>query len=73
MERGGGSPGCTRPDLYREHDRLDVFDPSCSGTGFVGRESGGTIVTNAAGNGRDDLVVRPEDIPGFLVSDAPTE
>lgn len=41
------------------------FAPACSGSAFVGTV--GTIVTNAAGNGQDDLVVRPEDIPGFLV------
>lgn len=44
-----------------------VFDAGCAGTGFVDRSPVGTIVTNSVGNGRDDLVVRPEAIPDFLV------
>ena len=39
-----------------------VFDPGCSGGGFVGRSQVGTIVTNPAGNGRDDVFVRPEQV-----------
>ena len=59
----GAAPSTT----YTVTRNFFVFDPSCSGTGFVDRISVGTIVTNAVGNGRDALIVRPEAIPDFLV------
>ena len=59
----GAAPSTT----YTVTRNFFVFDPSCSGTGFVDRSPVGTIVTNTAGNGRDDLVVRPAAIPDFLV------
>ena len=61
----GAAPNTT----YIVTRRFFVFDPDCSG-GF-GADPVGTIRTNGAGNGQDDLVVRPEDIPDFLVSEDP--
>lgn len=45
-----------------------VFDPGCDGGGFFASPVG-TITTNAAGNGRDDTFVRPEQVPGFLAGE----
>jgi hypothetical protein len=61
----GAMPGTT----YSVTRNLYVFDPGCGGGGFVFSSPVGTIATNAAGDGTDDVVVRPEEIPGFLVGD----
>ena len=44
------------------------FAPGCGGVADD-ISSVGTISTNAAGNGTADVVVLPEQIPGFLVGD----
>ncbi|HXF97190.1 MAG TPA: hypothetical protein VNJ46_01100 [Gaiellaceae bacterium] len=47
-----------------------AFDPECDGGGFgVFASPVGAITTNEAGNGQSDAVVRPEEIPGFLVGE----
>lgn len=47
-----------------------LFDTGCDDEhGTVFASLVGTVVTNAAGNGADDVLVRPEEIPAFLVGD----
>ena len=41
------------------------LDPDCSG-GFAFQSSVATLGTNAAGNGRADIFVRPSEVPSFL-------
>jgi hypothetical protein len=60
--------GALASTTYRVTRNFFVFDPECDDPmGFVDHTQVGTITTNAAGNGRDDLVVRPETIPRVLV------
>ena len=59
--------GALANTTYRVTRNLFVFDPGCDDPmGFVDHTQVGTITTNASGNGRDDLVVRPEAIPAAL-------
>jgi hypothetical protein len=60
----GAAPGTT----YTVTRNLYVFDPACGGGGLFASPVG-TITTNAAGSGRDDVFVRPEEVPGFLVGE----
>ncbi len=62
--------GAAPNTIYIVTRRFFVFDPDCSG-GFGAPPPVGTVSTNGAGNGRDDVFVRPEDIPDFLVSEYP--
>jgi len=59
----GAEPSTT----YAVTRNFFVFDPACEGDGFVSRSQVGTITTNPAGNGTDDVVVRPEEVPEFLL------
>ena len=52
-------------DLHRDEEILRL-DPGCDGN-LVFPSPVGSITTNPAGNGSDRVVVRPEEIPGFLV------
>ena len=61
----GAAPATT----YTVTRNFFLFDPGCDGGGLVFHSPVGTITTNAAGNGADDAVVRPEEIPAFLVGD----
>ncbi len=61
----GAAPNTT----YTVTRQFFVFDPGCDGGGFVFSSPVGTITTNPAGNGRADVVVRPEEVPGFLAGD----
>ena len=60
----GAAPSTT----YTVTRHFYVFDPGCDGSFFFS-DPVGTVKTNGAGNGRDDLVVRPEAIPPGLDGD----
>lgn len=60
----GAAPSTT----YTVTRHFFLFDPGCSGN-IVFHDPVGTLTTNRAGNGRDDLVVRPEAIPEGLDGD----
>jgi hypothetical protein len=61
----GAAPNMT----YAVTRNFFLFDPGCGRGGLVFHTPVGTITTNAAGDGTDDAVARPEDIPSFLVGD----
>jgi hypothetical protein len=60
----GAAPNTT----YTVTRNFFVFDPTCGGEPDL-ESPVGEIATNVAGNGSDDAVVRPEEIPGFLAGD----
>jgi hypothetical protein len=60
----GAAPSTT----YTLTRHFYVFDPGCDG-GFFFSDPVGTVTTNGAGNGSDDLVVLPEVIPPGLDGD----
>ncbi len=59
-----GAPPNTSYTVMRN---LFVFDLGCDGGGFVFSSPVGSITTNPSGNGSDRVVVRPDEIPAFLV------
>jgi hypothetical protein len=54
---------------YRVTRNFYVFDTGCDDEEALFAEPAGTITTNAAGDGRGDVIVRPEEVPSFLVGD----
>ena len=59
----GAAPSTT----YTVTRNFFVFGPGCDPAGFVFRSPVGTITTNAGGNRMDEAVIRPENVPGFLI------
>jgi hypothetical protein len=59
----GAAPDTT----YTVTRNFFFLDPGCDGGSSS--SPAGTITTNAAGNGRDDVVVPPEGVAGLFVGD----
>jgi hypothetical protein len=57
----GAAPNTT----YTVARNFFFLDPDCSG-GFAFRSPVATLDTNAAGNGREDIFVRPSEVPSFF-------
>jgi hypothetical protein len=60
----GAAPSTT----YTVTRNFFVFNPDCGGEPDL-KTKVGEIATNGAGNGSDDAVIRPEEIPSFLVGE----
>jgi hypothetical protein len=61
--------GAAPSTAYTVTRHLFLFDPGCSGGGFVFNSPVGILTTNGAGNGSGDAFVRPEEVPEVLEGD----